>query len=294
MTLLKTTITATSNFATPLQGDTLFGQICWMIRYCFGKERLKELLKAYETTPFLVVSDGFATGYLPKPTLPSRLLGEDGTMKKENRKKIWLTLEALQKSNYTQAKTNDEVSHKVVSDRVVKNSLDYRTFTTGEGFDPYSEEEYRFENRDIYFLLDEEFLSREELEKLLMLIGEVGYGKNRTIGKGRFTLTSLEKVTLATQATTTYMLLSSLNAEGIEAKSFFYEPLTKFGKHGGDLATHSPFKKPLLLAKCGSVVVFETPQSVAYLGSAIHGHSVHKETVHQGYAIALPIAEVVV
>ena len=44
MTLYKTTITPKSNFTTPLKGDTLFGQICWAIRYVLGEDRLNELL----------------------------------------------------------------------------------------------------------------------------------------------------------------------------------------------------------------------------------------------------------
>jgi CRISPR-associated protein Csm4 len=45
MKLYKTTITPTSNFATTLKGDTLFGQICWGIFYSLEEKRLKELLK---------------------------------------------------------------------------------------------------------------------------------------------------------------------------------------------------------------------------------------------------------
>lgn len=292
MTFLKTTITAKSNFATPLQGDTLFGQICWMIRYKEGEERLRELLEDYQKQPFLVVSDAFAKNFLPKPSLPSTFLGEDPDKKKENRKKIWLTLDELQNGEYEKARTDEEANNGLTVESIVKNGINYKTFTTGEGFDPYSEEEYSFTSREIYFLLDENRMDISKLETLLVSLGEVGFGKNSTIGKGRFTISSFENVEPQKKASTTFMLLSSLNANGLEAKNFFYEPLTKFGKHGGDLATRHPFKKPLLLAKSGSVVVFEQEKEVSYLGKAIRGHSVHKETIHQGYAIALPIAEI--
>ena len=52
MTLYKTTITPKSNFTTPLKGDTLFGQICWAIRYRLGEDRLNELLSDYDKKPF--------------------------------------------------------------------------------------------------------------------------------------------------------------------------------------------------------------------------------------------------
>ena len=70
MKLYKATMIPTSNFATKLKGDTLFGQICWAIRFSFGEERLKELISTYEKKPFLIVSDPFAKAnyaeYLPK------------------------------------------------------------------------------------------------------------------------------------------------------------------------------------------------------------------------------------
>lgn len=292
MTLLKTTITAESNFATPLHGDTLFGQVCWMIRYRWGIERLEGLLEHYTTKPFLIVSDGFASGYLPKPTLPSRLTGEDVTEKKENRKRIWLTIEELQRGEFTKSRTDDEAENHTRSETLVKNSIDYKTFTTGTGFDPYSEKEYHFTRKDLYFLLDESRFTLAELDETLALLGEAGYGKNATIGKGRFRPSPLEEMDLSVRNTTTYMLLSPVNASGLEAKAFFYEPITKFGKHGGDLATQAPFKQPLLMAKSGSVAVLDTPRKIAYFGKAIVGHSVHRGTVHQGYAIALPIGEV--
>jgi len=83
MKLYKTTITPTSNFATTLKGDTLFGQICWGIFYSLEEKRLKELLKNYKENPFLVVSDGFREGYLPKPKMPSYLLKEDPEEKRK-------------------------------------------------------------------------------------------------------------------------------------------------------------------------------------------------------------------
>ncbi len=58
MKLYKVPIEPTSQFATKLKGDTLFGQICWAIFYKFGKERLTYLLETYrDNRPFLIVSE---------------------------------------------------------------------------------------------------------------------------------------------------------------------------------------------------------------------------------------------
>ena len=64
----QVTLQPRSAFGTPLAGDTLFGQLCWAIRERFGEARLTSLLEGYtEANPFLVVSDAFPAGWVPRP-----------------------------------------------------------------------------------------------------------------------------------------------------------------------------------------------------------------------------------
>lgn len=294
MTLYITTIIPTSNFASFLQGDTLFGQICWLIRYKWGENQLETLLEDYEKSPFLIISDGFTSGYLPKPSLPTAILGEnlDKKKKKENRKKVWLTVEDLQDGNFANAKSDADIGKISLTQAVVKNAINYKSFTTKNGFDPYSETETYLVKHDIYALLDETKFSLEKLNEIFKLLGEGGYGKNSTIGKGRFEHDSFKRIIFAKQESTTFMMLSNVLFQNLQAKNIYYTPITKFGKHGGDLATHSPFKKPLLMARSGSVVVFDNTENIQYIGKSISGYSTHKETIHQGYSITLPIKEI--
>ncbi|WP_151899682.1 hypothetical protein MLC52_09870 [Sulfurimonas sp. NW15] len=290
MILYKTTITPTSNFATTLKGDTLFGQICWAIRYQFSEDRLNKLLNNYETNPFLIVSDGFASGYLPKPNMPSLLLEEDGNLKKQNRKKIWLTLDELQNGNYKKAKTDIQVDNKDQTQSSVKTAINYRTNTTGNGFDPYSITEAYFSKKDIYFLIDDNF-SLDELETSLNTVSQMGYGKKATIGKGRFTIGEFEEIKLNTTSKT-FMTLSPSVLNGINAKNVYYEPFTRFGKHGAELSNTNPFKKPIILADTKAVINFKDKTNLEFVGKAIKGISTHNNTVHQGYSMVIPIKEI--
>jgi CRISPR-associated protein Csm4 len=74
---------------------------------------------------------------------------------------------------------------------------------------------------------------------------------------------------------------------GFDAKNSFYQPLTRFGRHG-DAAVHSgnPFKRPLLLAKTGSVFAPENGfDNRAFLGQGLGDiSSACPEAVAQGYA----------
>ena len=67
----RATIALHTPFGTPLAGDTLFGQLCWALREAAGGEALGKALEGYTLgKPWLVVSDGFPAGCLPRPTLP--------------------------------------------------------------------------------------------------------------------------------------------------------------------------------------------------------------------------------
>lgn len=288
MKLYKTTFTPTSNFVTSLKGDTLFGQICWAIRYKFGNEKLESLLSNYETSPFLIVSDGFSKGFIPKPSLPSSLLGEDADLKKENRKRIWLKIDDLQNANFSKALKNEDVNMKDKNLAVVKNSLNYKTFTTDESgkFSPYSEEESFISSKDVYFLL-EDFFSLDELKETIHMVSMIGYGKNSSIGKGFFEFSDFEEIQLINDSKVFMTLSPSVLIEQ-NIKTSFYEPFTRFGKHGVGLNTN-PFKKPLIMANTGAVIVFEEIQNKLFIGKAIKGHSSFENTVHQGYSIIIPI-----
>lgn len=294
MKLYRTTLFPTSSFMTPLKGDTFFGMICWAIRYKFGEERLKHLLEDYNHRPFLIVSDGFLTGFLPKPVMSSSMLGEDRKFKKENRAKKWLYYEDFINASFERAKTTNEVSGilekqgfrvcRVGSEVVVKNTINYLSFISD---DPYSEMEFALPPQDVYMLLDEDKFSLEELDEVVRFSGHLGYGKKASIGKGRFEIDSFIEIEQCSG--TTFMTLAPCVLQGTtKIKDYFYEPFTRFGKHGGYLASTGRFEKsPVLMADTGAVVIFEESCDVKFVGRMITGHSEQKEAVHQGYSIVL-------
>ncbi len=292
MTLYKTTLTPTSQFSTTLKGDTLFGQFCWSIVHVFGSGRLSTLLENYDSKPFLIVSDAFAKGYLPKPKMPSDFLHENSEEKKANRKKIWLSFDALKDGKYSEAKKDSQVFNVDKIHNEVHNSINYKTFTTDKGeFAPFSEETIEYNPKDIYLLLDEEQLSVEELSTTMKLMSEYGYGKKSSTGKGRFVFSDFKTVDLSNESKA-YMTLSPSKLDGIETEYCFYDTFVRFGKFGGDRAFKNAFKKPQLLADSAAVVQFEDKTNVQYIGKSIHNvSSQYKDAVHQGYAIVVPIKE---
>jgi CRISPR-associated protein Csm4 len=293
MKLFKTTITPKSNFATSLKGDTLFGQLCWMIKYKYGVKRLEELLSGYNTNPFMIVSDGYVADYLLKPKLPPKLLKEDPKDKKINRKKIWLTLEELQNLEFIKARTDKELDLDKKEIVHIHNSINYQTFRTDDTgtFAPYGEKEFVLKKQDIYILIDTTQFTKDELSEIFELLSLGGYGKDITIGKGRFEFETFEEIDPYFESSF-FVTLSPASIQGLECKNAYYEPFVRFGKFGADRAYKNAFKKPILLADNGAVIEFETKETKQYIGKAITDISdIYKDAVHQGYSIVLPIKE---
>ena len=297
MKLYKVPITPISHFATKLQGDTIFGQICWAILYKFGKDRLSELLESYRdnSKPFLIVSDAFPSGYLPKPKMPSRFLKEKSEDKKLNRKKLWLTLDELINGVYTKAKSDKEIENSDRVDITTHNALNYKTFHTGDGFDPHGLTISNLGKKDIYFLLDEAQFKYDEFIEVLELFSNMGYGKKASIGKGRFEYNKdeIEPIEL-NNSSTVFITLSPFSPKGLDIKDIYYEPFTRFGKFGASRAYKNAFKKPILLADVASVIVFNEVREYQYLGKSISGLCdipEYSDTVHQGYSIILPLKD---
>jgi len=118
MRTFRVRLSLVSSLGTPFQADTLFGHICWAIRYLEGEGALTEFLDAYTDgkTP-VILSDGMpAIGnrfYLPYPRLPvhpkdHHQLAERLGISPENRAQRRLfesTCKAVEKKPWVEAET---------------------------------------------------------------------------------------------------------------------------------------------------------------------------------------------
>ncbi len=318
MKTYRITLNLKSAFATPLKGDTLFGQLCWAIRNRSGENRLTGLLNGYTSgQPFAVVSDAFPQGYLPLPKLPGRFYGKiDGLDRKAVKKRCWLPETAIVEpvnhwlSHAVDAKTvarrtqeksdckNDALLRLALSEKHPQphNSINRQTNTTGEGgFAPYSIEQEWFLTSiawAIYLLLDTERLSQDDCLQCLEDIGGIGFGRDASIGLGKFSVSGFVETTLPDQAKANASLTLAPCAPqglGFDGKNSFYQLFTRFGRHG-DIAVHKegkPFKNPVLLAQTAAVFTAQSP-TTGFIGQGVGGNDQLSKTlpatVHQGYA----------
>ena len=298
------TLRPLSAFGTPLAGDTLFGQLCWSLRHQLGNARLNALLQGYTSgQPFAVVSDALPANHLPLPSVPSQLWqSSDPAERKALKKKKWLPVSALDTPFATWqscAKTDAEVACQTVRAQP-HNTINRQTGTTGEGqFAPYAMPQIWFHPAmrfDVYVVLDEARLSLVELTTALDTMGQTGFGRDASIGLGKFermgSPVMLQWPRLANA--NSYLTLGPSAPQGLgfcQTRST-YLVATRFGRHG-DVAVQSgqPFKRPVLLAKAGGVFWPEQiDTSLPFIGQGLGGVSLSMpETVQQGYTPVIAI-----
>ena len=309
-----------SSVITPFQSDTLFGHICWAIRYLWGEKYLVDFLNQYhpEKTPPLLISNGFPDGYLPKPVLPPVTqddLGEMKTLGKENRVSDSYKIKSIKKAELVPISILHTLQDEPISpkelfvamyedknyyDNVIgaeksRISMTIRHNTVNriknrveEGL--YDLEEFFcHEGSNIFYIyVKTDRFYRDEIERIFNFIGENGFGKDKNTGKGHFKVESIEeRIDLPEwENPNSFMTLSSFIPAKTDPTKGYYRVLKKHGKLGGMYAQGNPFKRPLLMFQAGSVFFDETVKS--NYGSLLPDvHHKHKDVRH--YAYAFPI-----
>ena len=310
MQTYRLTLRPLSALGTPLAGDTLLGQLCWTLHHQLGNQALTDMLQGYtEGRPFAVLSDAMPSGHLPLPSLPSSIWqATAGADRKVLKKKRWLPLSVLREklSNWQQLAVADAELGRAVERAQPHNTINRHTGTTGTGmFAPYTMGQTWLAPGcllDVVVVLDEQRLSLEQLLAAFTYMGQHGYGRDASIGLGKFELVGDAAAVTWPQpvqgAPNAWLTLGACAPQGLgfcPVRSHWHS-LTRFGRHG-DVAVQSgqPFKRPLLLAKAASVFwPEELDPTRAFIGQGLGGASAPvslsmPQTIHQGYAPVVPL-----
>lgn len=295
-------------FGSPLLGETLFGQMCWAIRRLYGEGELNTLLSGYdEGRPFAVLSDAMPAGYVPLPSMPNYLWqDDDGSNRKYLKKKAWIPFSALAEDPFnwqTSAKSDEEVCPEGLRAEQINlhNTINRMTGTTGKGqFAPFMQPQTWLNTQvplTVVAVIDESRFSVKQLIEVLTYIGISGFGRDASVGLGKFTLDGEVKELESQPPSTTHLTLASCALSGIEdlvPEKTFYRTKTHFGRHGDELAlVGTPFKYPILLATAGAVITTNASQNQPFVGKGLkHISYAQPEAVHQGYSPVLPLLKV--
>jgi len=143
--------------------------------------------------------------------------------------------------------------------------------------------------RDVYVAAPD--AARAEIESLFKALGETGYGRDASLGRGRWSVVSVtEDKKLAEEPEGRLLSLSHGSVED-DMKELRCKLVPHYGRAGPAVAVEggaSPFKKPLLAAP-GATFSGEAGKRYGALLRNVHPD--RPEIVHNAFHVAIPFAE---
>ncbi|MEW6667554.1 MAG: RAMP superfamily CRISPR-associated protein [Thermodesulfobacteriota bacterium] len=298
-----------SPIGTPLLSDTLWGHLAWAIRYLDGEGALDRWLQSQLQRPW-VLSSAMPVGCLPTPLLKPVLRRDKGVglRRLEELKKVkkarYIREEdflALRDRMCQENLQSQLVNHPGTSEalppvalRQARNRIDRRTSRTPESGGLYFLDDivYSGGSEQAQFFVSTSEPEEERLKRLLEFVGENGFGRKSSVGRGAFNSRIEEEIALFSGGGNRLMNLSHgvLTANMVTCR---YRLHTHFGKLGAHLARgrFSPFKFPILMMAPGATF---TPRDRGPFGLALEG--VHHEPAlagvrHHALHLTIPFTE---
>ncbi|MEJ5362115.1 MAG: hypothetical protein WHV26_08630 [Spirochaetota bacterium] len=280
--------------------DTIFGTVCWYIRYLYGEDTLISLLNEFNDDVPFIISSFIPEGYIPKPLLPFQLKDsvKEIEIDKQFKSVKWIPIELFKKyqANYNQDAISKELnvgmSKTFNPDRIdiTRNSINRMTGMVREGM--LFTESYYYEDIS-YNVYVTEFNSKysDIFKKSFSVACSVGFGGDPSTGKGLFDvklqeLNEVEKNIFDYQSN--YFVTLS-ECAGSNLDPLCYTTMTKYGKLGGEFSQKGINgrllfnKKPIVLYEIGSS--FKKSDN----GFGVMLKNIHTDTRIVQYAFAYPV-----
>jgi len=297
MKLYKVTLQLTSPYNTDWQADTIWGHLCWALRFTYGEDELLRFLAKYNQGEApLLVSNGFPGDLLPRPILPGKnvMTRSEFITTKLNKKISLLTFkEFTDMVNGEDPVLNEK---KVGTASVtIKNQINRFSGTTrGKETDSASGHLFNFPQRhletiSIYLKVADDFV--ETTKELFDNLSKSGYGKRKTVGYGQFVVKSFNEFVgfQSPKDANAFVSLSNFVPARDDPTRGYWGILIKYGKLGEEFAINgNPHKKPLVMFRAGSCF-FDSPIR-NYYGRLVKGLSLaYPGVVQYGFAFPVPL-----
>jgi CRISPR-associated protein Csm4 len=306
--IYKFTIAPKGAMGTPLRSDTLFGHACWTLRLHESRDRFTAFMSnAKAQKPELIFSDGFPSGWLPRPLVPVIMDKSSNrelySVYKQAVKRSWVSmqyaevcswniLECALKSardnaySYSDNPETEAVLHNVI-DRVTGTSLDkHGLFSTDKQW-------YHGIWKEIDIYVSTEW-DKEYLAQFIDTLFAIGYGRDQSVGLGSVKIVNKPEIVIFPKRSTTIFLSLSrtIPCANVNIDASYYQIETKYGKVWSGLEQQkSPFKKPMLQMVPGSVLKCSANTVVA--GSIVTGIHDNEEVIENCMTILYPLPETI-
>ena len=318
-------LTLEGPISTPLHSGTIFGHLCWAMRHIDGEDALSRWLAQQAHDP-LLVSDGLPAGCLPRPLLAPKTIGlalKPGEVKKL-RKTPFLPLtdflelrsgldeerliERLRLGFAEQGECRRRRPDRLIGVRVAHNTINRHTARTPDSGGLYfTDEQWPAAAGAEFDVYVHTSMPAPKLGELFSLVGEWGFGKDSSTGRGRFRVEILSpagglfdfpeanrRLSLSHGVLTENMADPRYRLETHYGKlgSLWANTKVHFspgGGEGGRLKAAGPFKHPITLLKPGATF---RPVDGGPYGCMLAGvHPAKKEVRHNALHLTVPYRE---
>ncbi len=300
-----------SLYGTPLHSDTLFGHICWAVRYKKGESVLKEMLNKFNSgNPPFLISSAFPENYIFRPLIPmSEIVYDKNKPKTAKEKKNMESLKKNKKLEYVlisdiikfqkDYKSNNiftDISDEALSDikiqeyPVTRNMINRNTLTVEEGH--LWTDSYYFCNSEkplnAYLKVMDDKYNDDFFKEVFEYLSQVGIGKDKSVGKGKFDISlhnlNEDENKLLNYRGTHFVSLS--HCAGSNLTPLSYNVFIKYGKVSEDFSSKGLYyKKPIAFYKHGAVFKFDN--TINIYGTMVKGIHTNNDIVQYGYSFPL-------
>lgn len=308
-----------SGLGTPLKAETLWGHLCWGIRYCHGNAALEDWLSRYDQgTPPLILSDPFPAGFRPRPCLPGVVSSEIPTRKDADRRKgvnriRWLStpsFDSLRKDmspDRLVTMLSDKAAQQPAA--MVETSMTHAginrltggteqpdggaLFTSSATFcdtGSHGDQAGRFE------VLVRSQESAETIHQWFRDGLQAGYGRDAATGMGQIDVTEVrEDQSLPVPKANAVMLLSSAVPRRGDPHRGFFAIGVHSGRVGGEFAiglmpdgSSNRQKYPVRTLLTGTVLITENAEQPC-IGQVLSGVHSWEGLRHYGLGLTIPV-----
>lgn len=305
MTLRRIRLRLKAPLGTPLSSGTLFGHLCWARREAEGEAALVRWLAALPEAPW-ALSDGFPADLLPRPIVrrvpsprPERMTREAlGQLEedKRRRKLAWVKADDWPE---LRSRVSDPLLDACATSglarphRLAHNTIDHRTGSTpDEGGLYFVDEDWSHADcpeRDVYVRAD---ASDDDLRMLFTAVGEAGYGRDASLGRGHFTVDGVDDAGWLDDHEGCRRMSLSHGAVTANMSAPRYRLYTHYGKLGASALAEGAiaWKHPILLTRPGAT--FAAADAGPFGAWLTHVHQERPEVGHNAFHVAIPFTEV--
>ncbi|MCA9012837.1 MAG: hypothetical protein KDB01_23965 [Planctomycetaceae bacterium] len=308
-----------SGLGTPLKAQTLWGHLCWGIRYCQGNEALEDWLSRYDQgTPPLILSDPFPAGFRPRPCLPGVVSSDVPTREDADRRKSVNRIRWLSTSSFDSLRKDMSPEHlmTILSNKVtqqpaamVESSMTHAginrltggteqpdggaLFTSSATFCYTASPREQAGGFDVLVRSPE---STETIHQWFRDGLQAGYGRDAATGMGQIEVTEVhaDQLPPIPEANAVMLLSSAVPRRGDPHRGYFSIGVHS-GRVGGDFAvgllpdgSSNRQKYPVRTLVTGTVLMTENA-ALPWVGQVLSGIHSWDGLRHYGLGLTIPV-----